>query len=214
MAPTIHSSAIFRLFSLERVIGHNDRIRATPFLRTFSSTWVYIVSVLESLVVWRCPALYSFFRSTRHTQLKNTIKLFLATLLDLRTPRETEVKGFRRFRVVIYFRPRGFSLECVARVTTKENYLLESRQCVVLGPRLFPSSRSILLLSFHRFSFASLLLPPEIFPSFPGNVRVVCFATLSPQIRMRNQSPVKSIKNLAWESLFLEQRCSRSNFWS
>jgi len=79
MAPTIRFSAIFRLFSLERVIGRIDRIRATPFLRTFSSTWVYIVSVLESLVVWRCPAVYSFFRSIRHTRLKNTIKLFLAT---------------------------------------------------------------------------------------------------------------------------------------
>lgn len=155
-----HSCAIFRLFSLESVIGRDRNDRTS---NAFSSYYVpfdmslYRQRTLESLVAWRCSALYSLFR---HIQLKNTIKLFLATLLDLGSQRETEVKGFRRFRVVIYFRPRGFSLECVARVTTKENYLLESRQCVVLGPRLFPSPRStlpFLLLPFHSFSFTSLL---------------------------------------------------------
>lgn len=55
------------------------------------------------------------------------------------------------------------------RVTTKENYLLESRQCVVLGPRLLPSppqtpSLNIAILSvLSRVSFLSL--SSEIFPS-------------------------------------------------
>lgn len=92
-------------------------------------------------------------RSLPRYHLRNTIKLFLATT-------RSRVKGFRRFRVVIYFRPRGSSEECGESRTTKENYLLESRQCVVLLDFFFLPSilPSFFFSSFHfTVSFASFL---------------------------------------------------------
>lgn len=229
------------MFSLARVIGRdrNDRISTAfpSFVRPFLSDGRLIsrrtrirspaslpcgLCVLYSLPVRPLPGLSSTPR------LRNTIKLFLATTRSLpcaasERALETEVKGFRRFRVVIYFRPRGPSGVCGE---SHDKGKLSSRVSSMCRPWVLdfspfaepelPPHRSVrpppsFPGGFHP-PFLTLLspsFPRGIFPSFfPRERDELRLATLSPRIRAKKSQPPARRGAAGCIKILVRERCN------
>lgn len=197
-----------RLFSVTRIIGRDCNNRISNAFPSFILFDINLYHERTRILIRLTPrALFpsgsSGTRTLLRHRLRNTIKLFLATIRS-QAPCVTEVKGFRRFRVVIYFRPCARVSSSVWRKSwqrkTISSSLVNVSSSVLDFLPLSPQSS----YSFCLSSFLSLLcsLPHGFLRSFLRDICVVCFTTLSPQIRMRNQSLVGFIKILTWNCNF------------